>query len=316
VRQVEIELAEPALTKEDRSPVTVADFAAQALVASLLEAAFPGDVLVAEETAQALQKPEAEATRRQVCAYVNRFTRQADAEQVCAWIDRGRGKPEGRFWVLDPVDGTKGFLRGGQYVIALALIEAGQVQLGVLGCPHLEYGANEKRGGSGSLAAAQRDQGTWVSKLNSLPAGAAFQPQAFQRLRVTPLADPAQARLLRSFERAHTNTQVIDALMDRLSIRAEPLRLDSQAKYALLAAGSGEIMVRLPPEENPAYKEKIWDQAAGALIVEEAGGMISDLDGKPLDFSSGRNLLHNRGVLATNRVLHHQVLETLTALSA
>jgi 3'(2'), 5'-bisphosphate nucleotidase len=314
VRQVQAELAAAALTKEDRSPVTVADFAAQALVAGMLGEAFPEDTLVAEETAHALRKPEAEATLRQVSGYVGRFWPGAGPDQVCAWIDRGDGAPQGRYWVLDPIDGTKGFLRGGQYAVALALMEAGQVQLGVLGCPNLEGSRREATTGAGSLVAAQRGRGAWTGALTPAPAGGAFSHDLFRPLRVSPQGDPAEARLLRSFEKAHTNTQIIDALAAQLGVRRQPLRLDSQAKYALLAAGSGEIIIRLPPEKDPGYQEKIWDQAAGALIVEEAGGRISDLTGKPLDFTCGRTLQRNRGVLATNGRLHERVLAELAAL--
>ena len=59
------------------------------------------------------------------------------------------------------------------------------------------------------------------------------------------------------------------------------------------------------------YHEKIWDQAAGSLVVEEAGGRISDLDGRPLDFTAGRTLARNRGVLASNGHLHEVALQAL-----
>ena len=64
------------------------------------------------------------------------------------------------------------------------------------------------------------------------------------------------------------------------------------------------------------YREKIWDQAAGSLIIEEAGGKVSDLDGKPLDFSAGRTLANNRGVLATNGLLHDSALAALRKICA
>jgi 3'(2'), 5'-bisphosphate nucleotidase len=92
--------------------------------------------------------------------------------------------------------------------------------------------------------------------------------------------------------------------------------MDSQAKYAILAAGGGEASVRLLSPDQPDYKEKIWDQAAGALIVEEAGGRITDLSGKPFDFSAGRLLLHNRGVLCSNGLLHPVFLQALAEVSA
>src|SRR5690606_27076032 len=83
---------------------------------------------------------------------------QASPEQVLSWVDCGGAAPDpqGRFWTLDPIDGTKGFLRGEQYAIALALIEQGRVVLGVLGCPNLPG-----TGGSrGVVMAAVRGTGT------------------------------------------------------------------------------------------------------------------------------------------------------------
>lgn len=313
-RQVQADLIPSTLTKEDRSPVTVADFAIQALIAGLLEEAFPGATLVAEETSHMLLQAEGEGLLEQISRYVGRFIHHAPVQQLYQWIDRGKGNPEGAYWVLDPIDGTKGFLRRGQYAIALAWIVEGQVQLGALGCPHLEHGKMENFHGAGSLAIAKRAQGAWVSPLPVSGNAKTFTPSVFQPLQVSSQSDPSQARLLRSYEAAHTNTQTIEVLAARLGIRTEPVRMDSQAKYVLLAAGSGEIMIRLPPVENPNYKEKIWDQAAGALILEEAGGRISDLTGKALDFTQGRTLAQNRGVLATNGVLHNMVLDCLESL--
>jgi 3'(2'), 5'-bisphosphate nucleotidase len=87
--------------------------------------------------------------------------------------------------------------------------------------------------------------------------------------------------------------------------------MDSQAKYAVLAAGAGDLLLRLLSPKQPNYREKIWDQAAGSLVVEEAGGRISDLDGHPLDFTTGRSLSHNRGVVASNGYLHEVALHAL-----
>ncbi|HEX7974990.1 MAG TPA: inositol monophosphatase family protein, partial [Anaerolineales bacterium] len=86
--------------------------------------------------------------------------------------------------------------------------------------------------------------------------------------------------------------------------------------YAILAAGKGDLLLRLISPSMPDYHEKIWDQAAGSLILEEAGGKITDLDGRPLDFSTGRELLNNRGILASNSFLHPAALEALQAIGA
>jgi len=96
-----------------------------------------------------------------------------------------------------------------------------------------------------------------------------------------------------------------------LGITADPVPMDSQAKYAVLAAGGGEINLRLISPSQPNYVERIWDQAAGSICVEEAGGRVSDLDGKPLNFSHGRTLAANRGVLATNGRVHEVLLAGL-----
>jgi 3'(2'), 5'-bisphosphate nucleotidase len=92
--------------------------------------------------------------------------------------------------------------------------------------------------------------------------------------------------------------------------------MDSQAKYAVLAAGVGDVNLRLISPKMPAYRERIWDQAAGSIVVEEAGGRVTDLDGKPLDFAQGRTLATNRGVLATNGQLHDALLDGLKEIHA
>lgn len=306
VRQIQGEKAAGALSKEDRSPVTVADFASQALVGCLLSRAFPGDPLVAEEDSSALREQSSRPILGQVTAFVARWLPEASPEAVCGWIDRGGGKPQERFWTLDPIDGTKGFLRGDQYAVALALVEGGQVQIGVLGCPNLRQAHTPAHDGPGSLVVAARGQGTWLTALE--------RQEGLTPLRVSSVADPAQARVLRSFEAGHTNAGQVDDFGRALGVAAKPLRLDSQAKYALLAAGAGELMVRLLSPARLDYREKIWDQAAGSIIVEEAGGQVTDLHGAPLDFTTGRTLKNNRGVLASNGHLHAQALAALTAI--
>ena len=157
VKQVQAEMVSPALEKEDRSPVTVADFAAQALVARNLQVAFPDAEMVGEEDAASLR--EDDTMRSRVTNFVATVLEDTDEDQVLNWIDRGNADGHGTYWTLDPIDGTKGFLRGQQYCVALALIEDGQVQIGVLGCPNLTNGYTQDIGGPGSLLAAVRGRG-------------------------------------------------------------------------------------------------------------------------------------------------------------
>ena len=265
-------------------------------------------MLVAEEDSEALRQPENQATLEQVTRFVERCEPGADAEQTCRWIDAGGGEAGRRFWTLDPIDGTKGFLRGDQYAVALALVVDGQVEVGALGCPNLSEGYHPNLGGPGCLIAARCGQGAWTQTLDG--------NGDWQRLAVSAQGEAGQARLLRSFESGHTNVDQVGAFAAALGGQAEPVRMDSQAKYAVLAAGEGELYLRLLSAEQPDYREKIWDQAAGALILEEAGGQISDLDGKALDFTSGRSLKHNRGILASNGRLHEAALQALRLIGA
>jgi 3'(2'), 5'-bisphosphate nucleotidase/inositol polyphosphate 1-phosphatase len=90
-----------------------------------------------------------------------------------------------------------------------------------------------------------------------------------------------------------------------LGVVLPPLRMDSQVKYGLLSRGCASIFMRFPP---PTYKEKIWDHAAGFVIVEEAGGRVTDAAGTRLDFSRGRFLQLDRGIIAAPPALHEQLM--------
>jgi 3'(2'), 5'-bisphosphate nucleotidase len=309
--EIQREMVSGVLTKDDRSPVTVADFAAQAVIGYLLDQSFPNEFLVGEEQSEVLRSPEERDTLEKVVGFVSRVVPGATPEQVCNYIDRGGDDPGRNYWTLDPIDGTKGYLRRAQYATALAYVEDGKVQLGVLGCPNINPDLREAPLGEGCLLIAKRGEGSWVSRLVDCD-----QPDKFSRLHVSKQMDPEDARLLRSFESGHTNTDLIDAFQVQFGAVADPVRMDSQVKYALLASGKGEIYLRLLSPERLDYKEKIWDQAAGSIIVEEAGGVVTDLDGLPLDFSQGRTLKGNRGVCASNGVFHQRALAALKVVKA
>jgi 3'(2'), 5'-bisphosphate nucleotidase len=309
VRRVQREMITSAISKEDKSPVTVADFAAQALVSKRLLETFPDMGFVGEESATWLGSEEGADTLEQITHFVRVFEPSATTHDICQWIDRGAVEPAGEFWTLDPVDGTKGFLRGDQYAVALGFIRDGQVRVGALGCPELGAGVQPDKGGTGTVVVARRESGCFASSLSDDNAD-------WSKLTVSPEPDVSKARLLRSVEKGHTNVGGIGALVEALGITADPVPMDSQAKYAVLAAGGGEVNLRLISSSAPDYREKIWDQAAGTICVEEAGGRVTDLDGKSLDFSHGRTLAKNRGVLGTNGKLHDALLAGLKQIGA
>lgn len=308
---IQEEMISEAITKDDRSPVTVADFAAQAVVGYLLEKAFPGELLVGEERADVLRSPEGQETLERITEFVNRIISRTTPDEVCDFIDRGVDRPGESYWTLDPIDGTKGFLRKAQYACALAYVENGIVQLGVLGCPNITPDLKEEIGGEGSLLIGKRGAGSWCSTLRG-----EISANSFVSLSVSDRSEPEDARLMRSYELGHTNTKQVDAFQNTLGGKADPVRMDSQVKYAMLASGEGEIYLRLLSPDKLDYREKIWDQAAGSIIVEEAGGRVTDLDGKKLDFSQGRTLKNNRGICATNGILHDKALAALKDVNA
>ena len=297
-RAVRAETKPAGLTKEDLSPVTVADFAIQAMAGRRLRAAFPNIPLVAEEDSAELRTADGAPVLQAVAWHVSRFEQDATPEAVCDWIDVGGAEPGDLFWTLDPIDGTKGFLRGGQYAVALALVERGVAILGGLACPGLNPDGTP---GGGMLALARRGGGAWAAPLDEPEA-------AWRRMQVSPCSDPAQARMMRSFEAGHTNAGQTEAIAAAMDMNTEPVPMDSQAKYAALAAGRAEMLLRLLSPSRPDYREKIWDHAAGSLLLEEAGGRVTDLRGMPFDFTRGRSLTENRGLLATNGAVHDAAL--------
>jgi 3'(2'), 5'-bisphosphate nucleotidase len=300
VRRAMVNNGDQKIDKEDRSPVTIADFGAQALVCRMIRSAFPGDRIVGEEDSAMLRLPEHSKQLDAVVRFVREQLSEADSESVLRWIDEGHGEPAGRYWVLDPIDGTKGFLRQDQYAIALALIEQGEVQWGFLACPVLPYGTS-----MGVILVAHRSHGTLAYTLEGDEIG---------RVLASDIVDLADARLAESVESAHTNRGLSAQLQHALGIKQEPVRMDSQAKYAAIARGMADIYLRSPNPRTPDYRENIWDHAAGWLVVAEAGGRVTDVYGRPLDWNHGRRLEQNIGVVATNGRLHDAVIAELSSL--
>ena len=280
--------------KADRSPVTVADLAAQIVVSARLGDAFPNDALLAEEDSAVAAADD--STGRKVLDQARLHLPDLTFDRMITLLDRGRHEGGGRrYWVLDPIDGTKGFLRGDQYAIALALVDEGRVVAGALGCPNLPHPGKDRRG---SLFSAAAGSGAHEHPLGN---------NADTAIQVDHITDPARAVVCESVEAAHAAHSVQARIAARLGITAAPYRIDSQCKYAVVARGEASVYLRLP--RDPSYREKVWDHAAGSIIVTEAGGRTSDLDGNPLDFSKGRLLGTGRGIVCTNGAIHDLVLD-------
>ena len=299
------------LTKDDRSPVTVADFASQAVVSLILQERLPNPAhhaLIGEEDAAELRTPEQALIREGIVQLVRRWKPTIEESEVIDAIDAGNSKPSSAgFWTLDPIDGTKGFLRGQQFAIALAWIQGGHVRLGVMGCPGLPIDQSatlDQPDPDGVIYAACENGGTWeypdCDPLASPMRVAARAPGSIQRI-----------RFCGSVEKAHGDRSQAGQLIDSLG-GGEAIAVDSQCKYGLVARGQADVYLRMP--RTKAYIEKIWDHAAGSIIATESGARVSDINGKPLDFSCGSGLPENSGIVAAAPELHPKLIDGIREL--
>ena len=321
------EKAKGTLSKDDKSPVTIGDFGAQALIIYAIRKNFPKDDIVGEEEASSLR--DNQSLGDQIWDLV-RSTKLDDQnvedelggrfeskEQMLEAIDAGSsaGGAKGRIWALDPIDGTKGFLRGGQYAVCLALIEDGEVRVGVLGCPNLPV---DNEAPLSAEVGDANDTSRGVLFAAVLGAGATSRPlrngilQQSQPIHMKDVPDISHATFCESVEAGHSSHGDQAEIAKKLGITRESVRMDSQAKYGSIARGAGDLYLRLPVKVS--YEEKIWDHAAGDLIVREAGGQVTDAEGKRLDFGKGRTLKDNKGVVAAPKAVHGQVLAAVQSV--
>jgi 3'(2'), 5'-bisphosphate nucleotidase len=289
--------------KKDRSPVTIADYGSQAVISELLLKYFPADPLVGEEDIDELKQNS--DMRAKVLDLVREQLEDMDEQRMLSGIARGNDEADhtGRYWTCDPIDGTKGFLRQEQYTVALALIENSEIKLGVLGCPNLPRDFADPSAGKGCLIYAIKGMGAFMCDMEC---------SNKTQIYVDPLNDTSRARFVESVESLHSAHSVHAEITRSLGITTEPLRIDSQGKYAAVGRGDVSIYLRYPTDDT--YREKIWDHAAGAIVVQEAGGKVTDIYGKPLDFSLGRQLVNNRGAVVTNGHIHDSVIDAIAQL--
>lgn len=297
------------ITKDDKSPVTVADFAVQAVVAMGLNEALGSTLIVGEESSGQLRSPEQSHVLEAVIEEVRAYRAGASGDDVLRAIDACNHDARGDgYWALDPIDGTKGFLRGQQYAIALARIEGGQVVLGVMGCPNLAADQDaplDIADAQGTMYAAAEGGGAWEHH--------AADPFGSRRAVHAASYDGSRPiRACESVESSHSKQDTSARILQELGAPGKPARLDSQCKYAVVARGQADVYLRIPTSKT--YIEKIWDHAAGAIIAQEAGAVVSDISGAPLDFARGRQLSANRGIVCAARGVHERVIAAMQRL--
>jgi len=292
-----------AMEKAGHEPVTIADYGSQAVILHHISHRFPGDCTLAEERAAEFMSLATAFQHHQVLHYVSEVLEQTlSLSEIQRLLDIGCANETSRMWVVDPIDGTKGFLRGDQFAVAVALLVEGEPVVGALACPLLPFDPANPHDTTGVVAVASKGEGATIQPLGGVNA---------RPLRVSTISDLSEARVVESVEPGHTDHAFNERVASRAGVSSEVVRIDSQAKYAVVADGQAEVYIR--HSGGTDYREKVWDHAAGYLIVKEAGGCVTDLNGKPLDFSQGSKLVNNSGVLATNGYVHDQLLEAIAS---
>ncbi|KAF4981384.1 hypothetical protein FZEAL_2814 [Fusarium zealandicum] len=307
-----------AIEKEDLSPVTVADFAVQALLTATIKHAFPKDRVVGEEDASDLRKNTVLMER--VWELLSRIAGDEDTpslcqlpatrEQMCDLIDEcGATSPggSGRTWVFDPIDGTKTYLRGELYAINMALLVDGEQVAGIVGAPNLPIDAeaplrneNIDTNGQGCIFYAVKGHGAYIRPLSSdqprqLATHAAGQDVRF--VTCASIVDSAQ-------EGIH------EIVASRLNAPYPGCDLVPWVlRWAVLAMGLGNTTVWVYKRRD--RYAKVWDHAGAMLLFEEAGGKITDVHGEKIDLGAGRKLSANFGFVAAPADIHGRVLEVV-----
>ncbi len=218
--------------KQDESPLTAADMAAHQVLVSGLQALTPDVPVLSEESA------------------------------AVPWSERQRWS---RYWLVDPLDGTKEFIkRNGEFTVNVALIEAGVPVLGVVYVPVLDW-----------CYAGVQGAGAHVEKAGLTAS-----------IHVAPLP-VHQPRLRVVASRSHGGEQLEAwlARVERDYPQLELLSIGSSLKICLVAEGKADIYPRLAPTCE-------WDTAAAQAVLEAAGGLLVDPNGKPYRYNCKQELLN------------------------
>lgn len=311
------------LSKDDSSPVSLADFAAQGLIVSAFRSNFPQDSILGEESADELrQNPQ---LANQVWELVqSAHLEDAESERLLGrpkslyemldLIDQGGAttpSKTGRCWTIDPVDGTKTFLAGSQYCVVSSLLEDGEEKVAAIACPYISPSSptppiSEAKEGvdkhsGGVIVSAVRGQGTWARPLGK---GALEDSRRVQREAQIRKSDLVFA------ENMDTSTPQLESrhkIAEFLGAPWNPVHIYStQLKYVACALGVCDVYLRAT--KSPKSFPYVWDHAGGILIFEESGGKVTDFRGRKIVLGAGRKLSENIGIVAAPETIHDEVL--------
>ncbi|KKF95270.1 PAP-specific phosphatase HAL2-like [Ceratocystis fimbriata CBS 114723] len=318
--------------KDDLSPVTVADFAIQALLSATFSFHFPGDALVGEEDAAALRADPALCARVAAELAAIHASLPADAlarvpvvpDEICRVIDLCAGSSAAdssrRTWVFDPIDGTQAFIRNQLFAINVGLI-SGKVQVfGAVGCPNL-CAAIDSPSTPIRDASVSVDEGCIFTAIAG--EGAYVQPMRMSASLAEPLGPARRLLKPRTASVDVPVTLVGCASMPKSAYdevhQAAAKRLGTDfpgsdliswvVRYCALALGCGNAAVWV--YRDVQRRSKIWDHAGAQLVYIEAGGRVTDTRGEPMDFAAGRLMANNFGILAADEDVYDRVKGSL-----
>jgi HAL2 family 3'(2'),5'-bisphosphate nucleotidase len=285
--------------KAGSEPVTIADYGSQAIICRALWEHYPDDGVMSEEWGDQFMTLVEPEQRQEITNLVGEILGISITEDnLRSWLDHGANKETPRMWIVDPIDGTKGFLAQRHFVNAVGILQDRQPVAGVLGAPAYP-------GGPKLLYAID---GTAFMQ----PLDGSAPPQTIQ---VSERSDPVTLKALESVEKSHVGHGRLARVRELMGMDGATVeRADSQEKYGRVAAGDADFYLRLPRHGN-TRPHSIWDHAPGAALVQAAGGRVTDVDGSPLDFSEGTSL-KNYGVIATNGRFHDLAVEAVQTLLA
>ena len=272
-------------------PVTIADYGSQAIICRALQRHYPDDAVVAEESgAQFTQLVSAEQREQVRQLLAQTLGHGVSEDELLGWLDFGAGVKARRTWVIDPIDGTKGFIAQRHYAIACGLLLDGRVAQGMVAAPGYDDGR-------GALFYTQ-DGLAWREPLAGGPR---------ERIQVSRRRAAHEFVAAQSFARAHASKSRMERAREYAGLgAARIIEMDSMEKYALVACGDADLYLRVP-RAGSEYAHKIWDHAAGVALAQAAGGLATGLEGEPLDFSCGESL-PNAGMVISNGQLHERVV--------
>jgi len=307
--------------RSDGTPVTVADFAVQAYIVALLHREFPTHKFMAQDFREPLKKDPLliNDVLRTVNRNADRFnipllTREEIVAAMELCTHKGgteEDKQENQYtWMLGGIDGSRGYIKRRQYCISLALVHQGKPVLGVLGCPKLPFDLKYSKA-TGTIFYASAGCGTFMLSENAVYKAVHCNRNLNNlgiRVRTSLETETKRAAMVESVEKSQNSREKSESVAKLLGIVTRPMCMDSQAKYGCISRGEAHIFLKFSGRRHTA---NTWAHAAGAIVIEEAGGKVTDGLGNPLDFSKGRLLDTNGAIVATNGPIHAQVVEAI-----